>query len=150
MHHLNKMNWFLSTQPVYCTINHPHPCCTAVRQRLKRCQFGNSGLLHSSNIKALFRAKKVILQSLLCSSSAATCHSQWAFLSMTSIYRTQEALSQLPEVSQQRAPEPGRTKSLSCHLRLHAVPMITHITASMNKTHQSGTDAECMYIKTAS
>ena len=95
-------------------------------------------LLHSWEIKALYRAEKAILLSLLHSSSAASCHSLGAFLSMISIYRTREVLRRLREVSQRRVPEPSRTKSLSCHLRLHAVPTITHITASMNKRHQSG------------
>lgn len=41
-------------------------------------------------------------------------------------------------------PEPRRTESLSCQWRLHAVPTIPHITACSNKTHQSGSHAECM------
>lgn len=49
------------------------------------------------------------------------------------------------EVLQHRLPEPSRTKSLSCHLRLHAVPAITHITASVRKSHQSGREVSaCM------
>lgn len=128
-------------------INHLHHYCTATEQRLKRCQSGKRGLLHSREIKALYRAEKAILLSQLHSSSAASCHSLGAFLSMISIYRTQEVLHRLQEVSQHRVPEPSRTKSLSCHLRLHAVPTITHITASMNKRHQSGRDAERMYIR---
>lgn len=44
--------------------------------------------------------------------------------------------------------EPGRAKSLSRHLRLHAVPAMTHLTACTNKTHRSGTGgAERMYIR---
>lgn len=124
-----------------------HHHCTAVEQHLKRRQPGIRELQHSSEIKELYRAEKAILLSLLHSSSAATCHSLGAFLSMISIYRTQEVLCRLGEVSQHRVPEPSRTKSLGCHLRLHAVPTITHITASMNKRHQSGRDAERMYIR---
>lgn len=72
-------------------------------------------LLHSSEIKALYRAEKAILLSLLRSSSAASCHSLGAFLSMISIYRTQEVLHRLREVSQHQVPAPSRTKSLNCH-----------------------------------
>lgn len=137
----------VSIQPVNCRINHLQDYCTATKQYFKRCQPGKGGLLHSSEIKALYRAEKAILLSLLRSSSAASCHSLRAFLSMISIYRTQEVLHRLWEVSLHQVPEPSRTKSLSCHLRLHAVPTITHITASMNKRHQSERDAKRMYIR---
>lgn len=128
--------------------NKPHAARLYCHRRAsEKTSVWKKELLHSSEIKALYRAEKAILLSLLHSSSAASCHSLGAFLSMISIYRTQEVLCRLREVSQHRVPEHSRTKSLSCHLRLHAVPTITHITASMNKRHQSGRDAGCMYIR---
>ena len=96
-------------------INHLQLLLYCHRAASERCQSGKS-LLHSSEIKALYRAEKAILLSLLHSSSAASCHSLGAFLSMISIYRTQEVLRWLQEVSQHRVPKPSRTKSLSCHL----------------------------------
>lgn len=144
---INWFDWWGSIHPAHWTICHLHHCCAATEQHLKRCQTAKRGLLHSSKIKGLYRAEKAIIQWLLHCSTAASCHSLWAFLSMISIYRTQEALRWLWEVSQHQVPEPRRTKSLSCHLRLHAVPTITHITATMNKRHQSGRDAERMYLR---
>lgn len=113
----------LSVSPLHWRINHLHHYCTATQQHLKRCQSVEKGkekekkrrLLHSSEIKALYRAEKAILLSLLRSSSAASCHSLGAFLSMISIYRTQEVLHRLREVSQHQVPAPSRTKSLNCH-----------------------------------
>lgn len=65
---------------------------------------------------------------------------------MISIYRTQKVLRRLTEVSQHRMAETSRTKSLSCHLRLHAVPTIIHINASMNKSNSQGGCWVCVYI----
>ena len=90
---------FLSCSRVHCWRNHLHLYCTATEQRLKRCQSEEGGLLHSSEIKALYRAEQAILLSLLHSSSAATARllaTVWRpFLSVISIYRTQEVLRRL-------------------------------------------------------
>lgn len=142
-----QITYWCIIHPVKWVINHKQHYHIAIEELLlKRRQKVKRELLHSCEIMVLYRAEKAILLPLLHSSSAASCHSLGALLSMISIYRTQEVLCRQHEVSPHRVPEPSRTKSLSCHLRLHAVPTITHITASMNKRHQSGRDAECMYI----
>ena len=90
---------FLGCSRVHCWRKHLHLYCTATEQRLKRCQSEEGGLLHSSEIKALYRAEQAILLSLLHSSSAATAcplATVWRpFLSVISIYRTQEVLRRL-------------------------------------------------------
>ena len=102
---------------------------------------GTSAAAFQRNKGALYRRES----HSSASSSAASCHSLGAFCQWFPYIEPRRSSAGWERCRSSWVPEFCRTKSLSCHLRLHAAPVITHITASTNKRHQSGTDAECIY-----